>query len=377
MRLLFVTTSYPRWPGDHVGAFVAAQARHLEALGHKVRVLAPTDRGERGLASPMRYAPAPAERLFYGAGVPETLAAAPYLSVLIPPALASMTAHTLAHALDWRPDYLVAHWMLPCGLAARLTNKLAPHRPAVRLIGHSGDVHLLRKLPPSVARTLCAGARVAVVSEPLAQHMRALGVESDVVLPMGFEPLEVRPAAHRRDWLWMGRLVPIKAPLDALEAFRRMLALLPAEERPRLHIAGDGPLRAACAAYIVQHDLPATLHGFLDHAALGRVMSGCAASLWSSTILEDGRHEGAPVSLLECCAAGLVPCIAQVPGAEWTMVEPGAQALPARDLDGWASTMAALHARPDRAILGAQTAQRVAHLSWPTLIHNWERFICD
>lgn len=371
-RSIVLTTSYPRAPGDHAGAFVAAFCRHLRARGHMIHVIAPADHGQPiPDAAAFRYAPAQLERLFYGAGVPEHLASSPLLAALAAPAMASMLAHTFAACLRLRPHRLIAHWMLPCGLIARLVG--ASLDIPVRMIGHSGDVHMLARLPAALTRWLTHNARVAVVSAPLAAK---LGVTPDLILPMGFDPLDVTPAPERRDWLWMGRLVPIKAPQDALHAFHRHLALLdPAQPAPHLHIAGDGPLRPELARLIDALSLPATLHGFLPHAPLARIMGRCAASLWSSRIMPNGRHEGAPVSLMEAAAAGLVPCIAQLPGADHLLIDPAAQQLPARDLQGWAAQMAALTARPDLPALSTLTAQRASALAWPNLIDQWARFV--
>jgi glycosyltransferase involved in cell wall biosynthesis len=373
VRLLVLSTGYPRWPGDHAGAFVAASCRHLAARGHSIRVIAPADQG-RPLPHPaaaFRYAPAPIERLFYHAGVPENLAAHPALAALIPAATASMLAHALAACLAQRPDRIIAHWMVPCGAIARVVGTLL--NIPVRMIGHSGDVHLLSKLPDALTRWLTHGARVATVSQPLADR---LAIPPDLVLPMGFDPLPVQPIAERRDWLWMGRLVPIKAPEDAIRAFSLMLDRLPASApRPHLHLAGDGPLRDECARLIRALGVPATRHGFLDAARLAPLMSRCAVSLWSSKIMEDGRHEGTPVSLLECAAAGLVPLVAQLPGTDWLLDEPVRQTLPARDLDGWADLMAATALDPDLRERAQRAAQRALPLAWSALIPRWERFI--
>lgn len=45
MRIGVVTTSYPRWLGDHAGSFVEGHARALRDLGHEVEVVAADDHG--------------------------------------------------------------------------------------------------------------------------------------------------------------------------------------------------------------------------------------------------------------------------------------------------------------------------------------------
>ena len=45
LRLLFLTTSYPAWPGDYAGIFVHRLARELADMGYPVTVLTPLNDG--------------------------------------------------------------------------------------------------------------------------------------------------------------------------------------------------------------------------------------------------------------------------------------------------------------------------------------------
>src|SRR5690554_6427088 len=102
MRILCLTSSYPRHPRDIAGRFVLEHCRVLESHGHHVDVLtwssptcsSPTHDAEFRVPDDritrIRYAPRHLERLFYGAGAPENIAADPRLLALLPSAFASM-----------------------------------------------------------------------------------------------------------------------------------------------------------------------------------------------------------------------------------------------------------------------------------------------
>ena len=48
MRVAFLTHNFPREAGDVSGAFLLTLARALTERGHRVQVIAPSDRGQAG-----------------------------------------------------------------------------------------------------------------------------------------------------------------------------------------------------------------------------------------------------------------------------------------------------------------------------------------
>jgi len=67
-------------------------------------------------------------------------------------------------------------------------------------------------------------------------------------------------------FLFAGKLIPKKNPLDFLKA----LARLPEEVRGRVKglVAGDGPLRGECERFVLAHNLPVIFTGFLNQSRL-------------------------------------------------------------------------------------------------------------
>ena len=78
MRVLMVTSSFPRFEGDAAGAFLVPLVNML-SVHASVKVLAPSGPAveRRENVTHARYAPHGWERVFYGSGAPIALQQAP------------------------------------------------------------------------------------------------------------------------------------------------------------------------------------------------------------------------------------------------------------------------------------------------------------
>jgi len=328
VRVGLISTSFPRYAGDHAGAFVLGFAQSLVAAGHDVEVLAPQPRTpgdaprfEGVDVSFVRYAwPRPLARTFYAAGVPDNLAH----DLLAWPGLVglpvAMTLAARARAARW--DAVVSHWALPCGLIAAAL----PERPPHLAVLHSADVHALERLPlgASLARRVADGSeRLLFVSEDLRRRFtRLLGASSrgsvarrSSVSPMGVAspaPAPGRERARRElgltefTALSMGRLVAIKGVEAAIVAAQRT--------DTSLLIAGDGPERPRLHALAQASGARVRFLGHVSGAQKQALLSAADAFVLPSRRLPSGRTEGTPTALLEAMAAGLPPVAAGVGG---------------------------------------------------------------
>src|SRR5207237_50338 len=161
-RVGVLTTSFPRWPGDFAGAFVEDAVRRLALTGVEIDVVAASDvaapsstglplRGVRVHRIPLSRPPAGTPTLFYSSGAPEVLErGGPGAWLQAADLWAGMCRAVSLLAPGWAR--IEAHWLVPCGLAARAS---APHLP-LSIRAHSGDVALLERLPggPALARYL-------------------------------------------------------------------------------------------------------------------------------------------------------------------------------------------------------------------------------
>jgi glycosyltransferase involved in cell wall biosynthesis len=295
-----VTTSYPRWPGDPAGGFVAAHVAALRELGHDVEVIAAGDGPDDGSARRV-----PGRGLFYRGGAPDRLERPGAVGAAAAFTL-ELAAHVARRARRW--DLAIAHWLAPSALAA------LPARVPLLAIAHGGDIHTLRRtrlLAPVLHALRARRARLAFVADELFAIARAAVpaiAARSIVQPMGiarahFAALGRAPATPPTV-LVAARLVPVKGVDVAIEAFAR--ARLPA----RLVVAGDGPERAALerragprVAFVGQVDAPAR----------DRLLREAAAVVVPSRVLPGGRTEGTPLVALEALATG-APLVASAVG---------------------------------------------------------------
>ena len=101
MKVVVLTTSYPRGPDDVAGAFVRDAVDHLRAAGLAVEVVSPGTFRHFGLA--------------YGHGIVGNLKRRPWKVLLVPLFLASYSHAARRAARD--ADVVHAHW-LPSALPA-------------------------------------------------------------------------------------------------------------------------------------------------------------------------------------------------------------------------------------------------------------------
>jgi len=104
---------------------------------------------------------------------------------------------------------------------------------------------------------------------------------------------------------FVGRLVPQKAPLTALDTFRRLRAAHP---RVRFVMAGDGPEAAAVARFLQETD-------FTDDVLWLRRATGSELLPGADVLLVTSHYEGFPYVMLEALDAGCAIVTTPVGGA--------------------------------------------------------------
>jgi glycosyltransferase involved in cell wall biosynthesis len=317
VRVAVLTTSYPRFPEDTAGRFVAEAVEHVRARGLHVDVVGPEQYRHYGIA--------------YRHGVLANLRQRPWLVLFVPALLASFVR--AARRVD--ADLLHAHW-LPAGwVAARA------RRPYVVQVWGT-DIELARRAP-RLARRVLAGARLVIAaSTALADSARQLGAGEVRVIPSGVDlPAEVGEEATPPEVLYAGRLSREKGVLELVEAARGM----------NLVVAGDGPLRP---------QVPVA-RGFVPHGELEGLYARAAVVACPS------RREGFGVACLEAMAHGR-PVVATGVGGLRDLVVDGKTGLvvPARDPAALREALERLLAdRELRGRLGGAGRERAReHFSW-------------
>jgi glycosyltransferase involved in cell wall biosynthesis len=343
MRVCMVTTSFPRYEGDHAGHFIAALAERLVALGHRVTVLAPhegslpTQERVRGVeVVRFRYLPGWAEQVAYGSGVVVNLRRRPLAALgLLPFSVAlrralhsAASGHDLVH-VHWGPTAaLAAPWRLPTPYVLTL---------------HGSDVTLARRGGFWLAlqrRALKGAAGVDVVAEEQSRFLVEEGLWDDhrplSVIPAGVqEELLERPSAPRAGrrftFLFVGRLVESKGVHDLLAAFD---ILRSDGVDADLEFVGAGHLEQTIDAAA---DGPGSHERVRHRGALSHDAALDAIARAGALVLPS-YGEGSPLVVAEALALGTpvigtrVGAIPDLLGPDGLLFEPG-------DVDALAATM--------------------------------------
>jgi glycosyltransferase involved in cell wall biosynthesis len=319
LKVVVLTTSYPRSADDVAGVFVRDAVVHLQEAGLEMTVVSPASFRHFGLA--------------YGHGIIGNLRRQPWKVLALP--LFVLSYARAARRAAVAADLVHAHW-LPSALPALLTGK-----PFVVQIWGS-DAELARRAP-RVFRWLLRRARLVFCpSQALANAAADIGARERVLVPSGISiPERVTEPDEPPHVLYVGRLSEEKGVHELAEATQGI---------PRV-IVGDGPLR---------HLFPDAV-GFVPPRELGPHYDSAAVVVCPS------RREGYGVVAREAMAHGR-PVIASAVGGLVDAVEDGVTGLlvPPRDPAALRVAIERLLADSDlRRSLGSAGRDRVSReLSW-------------
>jgi glycosyltransferase involved in cell wall biosynthesis len=304
VRVVVLTTSWPRTEREFAGRFVADAVDRLRERGVEVDVLAPgSGYRDYGLA--------------YGGGVAANVRRRPWLAPLM---LLSMWLAVRRAARS--ADLVHAHWLLTAAVARFAGRPWVVTLHGSGSAGRFSDEELARERPRLVRRLLRPAASVICVSETLAAAVRAAGLDAVVISNGVRVPDEVGPPAEPPEVLYVGRLSPEKNIDTLVQAVGDL----------NLVVAGDGPLRER-----VPHAL-----GAVPHAEVERLLER------ASVLVAPCEREGFGLAAAEAMAFGR-PVVAAAGGALLDLVADGETGLlvPPRDAPAMRAAVQELLGDPD------------------------------
>lgn len=418
LDLLFLTQTYPRFPGDGAGPFIRDLALGLARGGDRVTVLVPHAEGVVGSESPVgsagagettgrraggwvrvvsfRYAPQSWEVLGYGRSL-EADERVKGKAALVAPLYALAARRAVARQVAARRfDLVHAHWLVPNAVAAAPLRRRPPApgrsgRPAFAAGLHGSDVFLAER--PGVRRA----ARFALgrtdlltgCSPELVDRVCALGFprERSAVIPYGVDVAAFSPGRERGRG-WRERLgIPAEAPLvlgvgrmATKKGFHVLMEALPSvlAARPEVHVvlAGGGDrlaeLRAAASRWPGRVHLP----GPARHDELPDLFR--AADLFVMPAVHDpaGNVDGLPNVVLEAMASGLPVVASRVSGIPLAVEDQETGLLvPEADAAALAAALARLLGDPAAAReMGERGRRRAeAELTWDAVAARYRQ----
>lgn len=151
MKILVVSSVYPRFPEDSEVPWLRRSVACLKEKGNEIKILAPAYKGLKSHTidgievKRFRYATKDLEILTHDEGAPSKMANKPWLQLLAIPYIISGIFKCLSLVRTYKPDIIHAHWPFPHGLIVLLAAKLF-NIPVV-LNFHGAELLLIKKHP--------------------------------------------------------------------------------------------------------------------------------------------------------------------------------------------------------------------------------------
>lgn len=378
MKILMITTTYPRFEGDTAAPFIASIAEGIAALGHSVDVVAPYHpkliTGVRNGVTLHDYH-VPGDRTNPLWGYAQSLDSDVKLKgkalAIAPIALHQTFWHSLRIAKATGAHLIHAHWVLPNGFPAALIAKRLGLPLAVSL--HGSDMFLagknvvFRKIASSVFHR--AGA-VTACSPDLQKQAIDMSGRDVKVLEYGVDVDHFRPgeSSQRKPHsiVSVGRLVPKKGFSQLLQAFA---AISPYYNDSTLTIAGSGPLLADLQSESEALGIIGAVRfpGNVNRDQLPALYASADVVVVPSVTDQYGNRDGLPNVFLEALSSGCAVVASDIPGIQNVVAgEKAAILVPSGNVDSLRDAILNLFRNPDQVdILRKESRKKAtADLSW-------------
>jgi glycosyltransferase involved in cell wall biosynthesis len=336
VRILTVTTSFPKFPGDTTAPFIESITRELASRGHDLTVILPARSDLNPVPidgvrfRPYRYAPFRRLEVFgYAEALRADVALRGATVAVLPLAILSGLSALRKVLREQDYDVVHAHWVIPNGAMAALA--LAADGPPLVVSLHGSDVFLSEKSRAArigAKRAFRRAAAVTACSRDLADRSVPLGARSaPEVIPYGvasdvFRPDPVGGRELRRELavpedafvlFAAGRLVRKKGFEYLLDAAGELCRR---GRQVELVIAGRGDLEEELAqrARALGISSRLKLAGNVDRAALPRYFAMADAVAVPSVKDAAGNVDGLPNVLLEAMASAKAIVATRVAG---------------------------------------------------------------
>lgn len=349
IKILVLTTSFPRYSGDWAGVFIKESIDALSVLGQKVLVLAPRDDGNRVLETDGHITikrfrstfPWQKQKLAYGSGIPVNLRNSHSAKLQTLPFLFSFLFNS--YFLSKKTDIIHAHW-LPAGAIGAIVARARSMKLVITIHGSDWAMVSRSKFWRKIAKVILGKAnKIIMVSPEMLKQCNEIydfAEKAKVVfnsVPDEFIQCEKEYGESKAlKILFVGRIIRAKGIFELIDAFE---IINRQHKNVELHLIGSGGDKQELSQYITGKPSSRNIfmHGALKKTEILKHLSN------SSIFVLPSYSEGAPLSVLEAMATGTAVVATSVGGVPG-IIENGHTGLlvEAKNVDELASAVSTL-----------------------------------
>lgn len=266
MKILVLTTTFPRWKQDSTPSFIYEWSKRLQENGFEIVVLAPSHYGAKRfeIMDGMKvyrfpyFYPAKYQKLAYGGGILPSLKKSGMAKIQVPFLFLSELYYALRLVRKENIDVIQSHWLIPSGLIGALCKKVYGKKHiSTELAAGLAALEILPFKKRILHFILKNSDKMTVLSSYIRERLFHLS-ESEilkrkiVVIPLGIDTIKYKHNNNklllRKKYnvksknviLFIGRIVEKKGVKYLIKALPDILMKYPDTE---LIICGDGHLR--------------------------------------------------------------------------------------------------------------------------------------
>ncbi len=335
MKILILTTTFPRWKNDSTPAFIYEQSKRLREFGFEIILLAPHHLGAKRfeIMDGMRiyrfpyFYPVKYQKLSYEGGILPRLRNSHLAKIQAPLLFSFELYYALKIIKKENIDIIQSHWLIPSGLIGAICKKFTGKKHVATEL--AAGLAALDRLPLKKRISIfivnnCD--KITFLSGYLYERLLQLDKFENLnykleIIPLGIDISRFRPNANkyilRKKYninsknvlLFIGRIVEKKGLIFLIKAMPEIMLKNPDTE---LIICGDGPLKKEYERLILKMNLEDSIRfvGYIsDENIKIEYLSLSDILIVPSILTKFGDTEGLGVVLLEGLATG-TPVIA-------------------------------------------------------------------
>jgi len=324
MKILILTTTFPRWKDDTTPAFVYELSKRLQKEGFEIVVLAPHHEGAKRfeIMDGMKvyrfpyFYPKKYQKLAYEGGILSNLKRNHLAKLQVPLLFLSELFYAIKIIKKERINFIHSHWIIPSGLVGSILKRT--YRKPHITTAHAGDVFTIRnsKILSKIGSFVFKNSDKITANSNYTKNA-ITSIEDKIkdiveIIPMGVDTSLFHPkhATGLRDdfeaeylILSVGRLVEKKGVKYLIMAMKDVIKEFP---NAKLIICGAGPEEENLENLTKKLNLKENVIfvGYIKNSDLPKYYTSSDIFILPSIKVKGGDTEGLGVVLLEAMACG-------------------------------------------------------------------------